>query len=305
MSEQEELLAAVHHLVWPQTGDLQCGEAGHPAGHMCLAPSDETDLRELQRMLSGRYGEPRNLATGGFADPTVTPQTGLALLAPFGERVLEMRAWAQGGRWIGCGTARFDDGTRLVLLVAEREVMAVGMPDGTSWVEGIVAVTGWDTPRTRTVDWKAVEGLLGTALPGDYKQLVEIFGGGAFDGYLQLQIPGAGFRSGDLVLHAEWLADWQRTHHSGLWDPYEVYPTAGGLLEWAGTERADQFFWLTEGSDPDKWPVLITEDIPDSWVRFDGTAAEFIYRMLTDRRHPFSTARYFDTHWFQSYESED
>ncbi|MFJ7495957.1 hypothetical protein ACIQZB_33215 [Streptomyces sp. NPDC097727] len=27
--------------------------------------------------------------------------------------------------------------------------------------------------------------------------------------------------------------------------------------------------------------------------------------VVTDRRHPFSTARYFDTHWFQSYESED
>ena len=26
------------------------------------------------------------------------------------------------------------------------------------------------------------------------------------------------------------------------------------------------------------------------------------YRMLTDRQHPFSTARY--THWFESYDSE-
>jgi hypothetical protein len=46
----------------------------------------------------------------------------------------------------------------------------------------------------------------------------------------------------------------------------------------------------------------VTEDVPDSWVRFDGTTAEFVHRMLTEREHPFSTARYFDTHWFQSYE---
>ncbi|MFB7419686.1 hypothetical protein ACFC18_41965 [Streptomyces sp. NPDC056121] len=50
------------------------------------------------------------------------------------------------------------------------------------------------------------------------------------------------------------------------------------------------------------WPVLASEDIPDSWTRFDGTAAEFVFRMLTERAHPHSVARYYDTHWFQSYE---
>ena len=43
--------------------------------------------------------------------------------------------------------------------------------------------------------------------------------------------------------------------------------------------------------------------IPDSWQRFGGSTAEFIHRMLTDPHHPFSMARYFDVHWFESYES--
>ncbi|MEU4208605.1 SMI1/KNR4 family protein [Streptomyces sp. NPDC026206] len=314
MDEQEELLTAVHHLVWPNTGDLECDEAGHPAGHACLAPSDENDLSSLQGALSGRYGQPRNLAMGGYVDPTVTARTGLPLLAPFGERLVEMRAWVHGGRWIGCGTARFEDGIRLVVLVAEREDPAPDMPEGaasscmpegaTSWADAVVAVTGWDTTRVRTVDWAGAEARLGTALPGDYKRLVEMFGHGAFDGYLELHMPGAGFRSSDIVLNTEWLGEWARTGRSGLWDPYEVYPAPGGLLQWGSTEQADQFFWLTEGPDPDKWPILVTEDIPDSWVRFDGTTAEFVHRMLTERQHPFSTARYFDRHWFQSYESE-
>ncbi|WP_405830613.1 MULTISPECIES: hypothetical protein [unclassified Streptomyces] len=301
MDEQEELLSAVHHLAWPGTGDLQCDEPGHPAGHVCLAPSEACDLDALQEALGGRYGRPRNLAMDGYADPTVTGRTGLPLLTPFGDRIVEMRAWAHAGRWIGCGTARFDDGVRLVALVAEREDPSADMAEVTSWVDGVVAVTGWDTARARTIDWASVETRIGTALPGDYKQLAELFGHGAFDGYLQLHTPDARFKSDDIVLHTEWLGEWARTHRSGLWEPYEVYPAPGGLLEWAGSEQADQFYWLTEGPDPDRWPILVKEDIPDSWQRFDGTTAEFVYRLLTDRQHPFSTARYFDIHWFESH----
>ncbi|MFE9632433.1 hypothetical protein [Streptomyces sp. NPDC006463] len=303
MDEQEELLSAVHHLLWPGTGDLACDEAGHPAGHVCLALSDENDLAALQEALSGRYGQPRDLATGGYADPTVSVRTGLPLLAPFGERIVEMRAWAHAGRWIGCGAARFDDRVRLVALVAKREDPAADLAEVTSWVDGVVAVTGWDTTRARTVDWAAVEARIGTALPGDYKQLAELFGYGAFDGYLRLHIPDAPFRSDDIALHTQFLGEWAKAHDSGLWEPYEVYPAPGGLLEWASSEQADQFFWLTEDPDPDRWPILMKEDVPDSWRRFDGTTAEFVHRLLTDRRHPFATARYFDTHWFQSYET--
>ncbi|MCX4586548.1 hypothetical protein [Streptomyces sp. NBC_01481] len=68
------------------------------------------------------------------------------------------------------------------------------------------------------------------------------------------------------------------------------------------SEQADQFFLLTEGDDPDHWPIFATADIPDSWRRLGGSTAEVVFRMLTERSHPFSTARYFDTHWFQSYE---
>ncbi|MGW0777625.1 hypothetical protein ACWD01_29160 [Streptomyces sp. NPDC002835] len=307
----EELLSAVHRLAAPGTGDLVCAAPGHPAGHVCLAPSAEIGLPALQEALDGRYGQPRNLAMGGYADPTVTGRTGLPLLAPFGERIVEMRGWAFADRWIGCGTARDGDGdgdgdgVRLVALVAEREDPAADMAEATSWVDGVVAVTGWDTTRVRAVDWVAVETRLGTALPSDYKRLAELFGAGAFDGYLQLQVPDAVSESEDIVRHTVWLGEWARTHGSELWTPYEVYPAPGGLLKWASSEQADEFYWLTEDPDPDRWPVLVTEDIPDSWVRFDGTTAEFVHRMLTEREHPFSTARYFDTHWFQSHGSED
>lgn len=46
----------------------------------------------------------------------------------------------------------FDEGVRTVALVAEREDPPADPAEVTSWVDDIVAVTGWDTPRTRTVD---------------------------------------------------------------------------------------------------------------------------------------------------------
>ncbi|MFE1412715.1 hypothetical protein ACFW6F_18175 [Streptomyces sp. NPDC058746] len=298
MDEQRHLLSAVFGLARPGPGGLECGEAGHPAGHVCLAPPEEYDLDALEETLGMGLGRPRSLATGGRADPAASARTGLPLLAPFGDRIVEMRAWAYGGRWIGCGAARVGEDVRLVVLVAEREDPAADLPEGSSWVDAVVSVTGWDTARTRTVDWADVEARLGSPLPGDYKRLVEVFGYGAFDGFLTMRVPGARVPGEDIVPVPE-RVDPAR----GLWDPYEPYPVPGGLLEWAGSEQADRFFWLTEGPDPDQWPVLVTEDIPDAWVRFDGTAAEFVHRMLTDPRHPFSTARHFDTHWFQSYES--
>ncbi|MGG7572462.1 hypothetical protein [Streptomyces sirii] len=268
-------------------------------------PSGRDGFADLHEALSGRYGQPRNLAVDGYADPTVTRRTGLGLLAPFGERLVEMRAWAHGSRWIGCGSARFDDGIRPVVLVAEGQDPAADMAEGSSWLDGVVAVTGWDVTGARTVDWAETEARIGTALPSDYKRLVELFGDGAFDEYLQIHIPGSCFQSTDIVRNTKWLSEWASATKSGLWEPYEAYPTPGGLLQWASTEQADQFYWLTEGADPDRWPILITEDIPDSWVRFDGTTTEFVYRMLTDRQHPFSTARYFDSHWFESYGSDE
>lgn len=183
----------------------------------------------------------------------------------------------------------------------EAALAAAHRAERNSFVDEVVAVTGWDRGRTHAVDWAAVEARIGTALPADYKELAEVFGHGAFDGYLELHTPGAAFRSGDIVLHAAWLGEWARTHGSRLWEPYGIHPAPGGLLQWGSSEQAHQFYWLTDGPDPDRWPVLVCEDAPDSWERFDGTTAEFVHRLLTEPEHPFSIACYFDSHWFEGY----
>jgi hypothetical protein len=156
--DTRQLLEAVHQLAWIDTGELQCAEAGHAAGHVCLTVPAGTSLSALLTELRNGYGQPRTLVVDGRHDPAVTERNGLPLLEPFGQRLVEIHAWACRGRWIGCGTTRTGDGLRLTLLVAERaDPAADGLPEDASWADQVVAVTGWDTDLTHTVDWAAVE----------------------------------------------------------------------------------------------------------------------------------------------------
>ncbi|WP_461034935.1 SMI1/KNR4 family protein [Streptomyces mayteni] len=304
--DELELLAGIHALVTQARQGLVCDQAGHAAGHRCLTPEDDIHLPAFGQALSGRYGQPRNLAAGGFVDPTLTEHTGRPLLAPFGERIVELRAWAHADRWIGCGAVRTGGETQPVVLVAERPTgKPDGLPAGASWVDAVVAVTGWSRERGDVVDWATAETRLGTALPGDYKRLVELFGYGEFDGYLSLLLADGPPGSLDIVRFNEFWARCAAADGNRSWEPYRLYPAPGGLLQWASTEQKASFYWLTEGADPDRWPILVTDDDHTSWDRFDGSTAEFVYRMLTDPLHPHSTARYFDSHSFTAYESLD
>lgn len=192
----------------------------------------------------------------------------------------------------------------MVLLLADRTTPpAQTLPEGLSWVERVLAITGWEgrhQPPPHAVDWTAVEERLGTALPEDYKQIAEIFGCGAFDGYLRLYVPHAPLVSFDLVRQKEWLAEFA-VDHGTFWEPYSIYPAPDGLLEWAGTEQEHQVYWLTEGPDPNCWPILKTDEVRDEWERFDGTTGEFIFRMLTEPLKPFLRAESQDVPWFTRY----
>ncbi|CAL9531627.1 hypothetical protein SUDANB105_04032 [Streptomyces sp. enrichment culture] len=308
MNEQE-LLAAVHALVSPHGGDLVCALPGHgtATGHTCLAPGDGIDVLGLGDALTDRYGRPRNLAADGYVDPTVNERTGAPLLAPFGDGLVGMRAWADTDRWIGCGTVRAGAGVRPVVLVAGRATPGQEeLPPDTSWVDQVVAVTGWPRDRRRPVDWAPVETRLGTALPDDYKELVERFGYGAFDDDLGLHLPDGwpGGAMGIAGTNEFWFAT-ATPDGEGPWAPYRLYPAPGGLLEWASTEQHTSFYWLTGHPDPNRWPILVTDETYSEWDRFDGPTAQFIHRMLTDRHHPYSTARFSDSHWFTSYDSPD
>ncbi|MFH9196802.1 hypothetical protein ACH4KO_04755 [Streptomyces anulatus] len=91
--------------------------------------------------------------------------------------------------------------------------------------------TGRTKPDRCGFDWAATEAALGTALPGDYKDIVDAFGPGSFDEYLDLLVPGA--LGTDLV---SWGRDMAR--YADLYRPYPVHPAPGGVLIWGPPSRS-------------------------------------------------------------------
>ncbi|WP_037861892.1 hypothetical protein [Streptomyces sp. NRRL S-340] len=261
-------------------GDLL---AGLGPGDGCMYLSGDLDPQALTDVLADRYGAPRTLVLDGFTDPTADESRGAALLVPFQDRAVWIRAWAWGDRWVGAGTARDARGVlRPVPAVAHRRVPepAVIAPgeDGdqdVDWTARLLGITGWRYPARRPdVNWAEAESRLGTPLPRDYKWMVTTFGTGAFDGYLDLN-----------------QEPWTHLREEGL-------------LVWAGTEHEDLYCWRADGDDPDRWPVVVRscdgEDVP-----YDCRTAEFVCRILVDPHHRFTTARYFGTHWFMNCRQAD
>lgn len=257
---------------------------------------DGVSLAELVAEVTRWAGRPRNLATGGFTDPTLAESTGMALIEPFSTQLLEMRGWAYRSRWIGCGEVARPGGTQPVVVLATRESPAHdAFPQGHSWAQKLRTLTGSAPRSTPGVDWPAVETVLGTPLPRDYKEVVDLFGAGSFDEYVDLLVPG--YPGSDLVAGAQW----DGVNAADLFKPYSAYPATGGLLRWGGSEQEIVFCWLTGADDPDDWPVLVQSDF-DTWERYDCGFGEFMVRMLTDAAlgYPVSdTTRHYFLSWAQ------
>lgn len=278
----EQLQTALQRLVWPDHGDLDCGEPGHPAGHSCLFASDGTDIDEILRALSDWYGAP------------LTQDSALAELP--GDLPTRWECvWAYGGRWFGLGRDTSTELARPVLTVVHRPALTTAeLPAAASWVDRLVAITGWEPRELPEVDWADVESRLGTRLPSDYKRLIELFGDGLFDAFLHV------FPPDSLIWHTEYCT----RQGQESWEPHPPFPAPGGLVPWAGNEHEQSFYWVADNPDPDRWTVYATYDSPEEGIRSDCTASEFLFRQLTDPEHPFS-ADYFRAHWFQGINSSD
>lgn len=130
-------------------------------------------------------------------------------------------------------------------------------------------------------DWQQVEAALGLPLPSDFKALTTHYGLGQFVGFITPLTP---FGSRDLLLGAaRRLLDGERAFRDQHPDrcPHPFHPEPGGLLPWAGTDNGDRLCWLTEGDDPDAWPVVAWN--PRSW-RYETHrtgAAGFLHAWLS------------------------
>jgi hypothetical protein len=149
------------------------------------------------------------------------------------------------------------------------------------WVDPLLRATGREA-RDAAQPWAEIEAELGTELPGDYKQLCQAFGVGEFSQEVSVLCADE-TRVGDLLIWWRGLLE-SDDGSDGPWAPYRIHEpgTTGGLIPWGTTRSADRFFWQVTDGAVDAWPVLAMQVDIQEWNRYEMTATEFLYRILTD-----------------------
>jgi hypothetical protein len=134
--------------------------------------------------------------------------------------------------------------------------------------------------------WEQSRAEIGLDFPSDYRAFVDRYGAGEFgvagSGSFYVRAPSScpcpdlrevGFK-GYVESHALEMAELfdfegaDEDYWGGI--VYPMHPRPEGLLTWGDNENGDTFWWLTEGDDPDKWPVIM-------WAR--GLATTFRFEM--------------------------
>ncbi|MFJ2025087.1 hypothetical protein ACIODW_14980 [Streptomyces sp. NPDC087897] len=133
------------------------------------------------------------------------------------------------------------------------------------------------------VGWARAESALGTALPADYKRLVETYGDGVFDETIRLLVPDSAHDDCDLYAQTaereEILA--------GLWKfeerPAGLREAGARVLPWAFEEGTGAFlYWLVRpGLHPDAWTVLHHEGRGPLWEHHETGCLAFLLAVLT------------------------
>ena len=163
-----------------------------------------------------------------------------------------------------------------------------------SSLDELQTLLGEPRPRQpKPDDWKEVEGHIGSALPGDFKAFLDVYGSGVISGEL-------------VVFHPRGstpLLDRMRTTHQTFAErrdkamsrgdlehiPYPFHPDAGGLISWGYDYSGDEHFFLPCDPDPDLWKI-VTMAHEEGCQTFEGPfssfALAFVRRLLdADRYH--------------------
>lgn len=167
------------------------------------------------------------------------------------------------------------------------------------WVDSLLSATGRST-RNSAQPWSEIESELGAELPTDYKRLCAAFGVGEFSRAVSVLCA-------DDTLILDLLTMWRRLLEDdregvGLFPPHRIHApgTTGGLIPWATTRAGDLYFWQVTEGPADAWPVIASMEDAENRPRYEMTATEFLYRILTDPGfRPYSVAQYVPEPFFE------
>lgn len=162
--------------------------------------------------------------------------------------------------------------------------------------------------RRDQFNWNKVEGSVGLNLPVDYKEIVEVFPPGYFQGFVQVIRPGdiGASRDDFLGYYAHRLDDmrhWREDEPARF--PMPIFPEPGGLLPWGRSIRSDLFFWVTSSEDPADWSVVIADQEFAWWIPYEGGVCDLLIEIVSGRfnARPFEADLDLSDPSFQAIES--
>lgn len=147
-----------------------------------------------------------------------------------------------------------------------------------------------ETPYLGTRGWTDLFEELGTRLPHDYVALMDLYGAGIWRDWLRFHTP---LREGKVCFteHIDYFTEAYSSLKESFPEdfPLTVWPEPGGVLPFANSIDGDHLGWLTQGDDPDSWPLIMVPrdgeqgppldrglvDVLLDWQRGDSTLEDF------------------------------
>ncbi|HKP51973.1 MAG TPA: SMI1/KNR4 family protein [Chloroflexia bacterium] len=132
--------------------------------------------------------------------------------------------------------------------------------------------------------WLEIENSLGTALPTDYKEYINLYGTGELGGMIWIYNAFSNSPTLNLLIQAREVLDiWRETRSMfGEECPYPLYPEPNGLLPWGHVDTGAELFWQTSGS-PDQWSVVVNESRGPEFQKFEESMSGFLTSLFAGR----------------------
>jgi len=148
-------------------------------------------------------------------------------------------------------------------------------------------------------DWGAVQQILGTPVPGDYREFISVYGSGAIDRFV-IQVLNLSLEW-DRSMSDELCAALASLHEDPYSDqPFPVFPEPGGLLPWGSGDDGDTFCWKTIG-EPDDWPIVLFPRWGDVYFEYDLAMTDYLGGLVEGRIESKLSGEWRVDHIYTSY----
>lgn len=119
--------------------------------------------------------------------------------------------------------------------------------------------------------WEGLFDTLGSRLPREYVELMEVYGAGSWSGWLRFPAPLRTAAPRFPAFVEETLEAYEELR-KGFPDWYRLatWPAPGGFLPFADSIDGDHLGWLAQGDDPDAWPLVFWPRHADQGPALEG-----------------------------------